>query len=70
MIASVITGPFLFGLLRQQCLFISGAAGPSAPRPNGWWLGATLSKVLLVDGLPDNYAVTLHDPEGNEFCIS
>ncbi|MEV0346561.1 VOC family protein [Nonomuraea sp. NPDC050680] len=33
-------------------------------------LGATLSKVLLVEGLPDYYAITLLDPEGNEFCIS
>jgi len=33
-------------------------------------LGATLSKVLLVEGVPDYYAITLLDPEGNEFCIS
>lgn len=33
-------------------------------------LGATLSKVLVVEGLPDYYAITLLDPEGNEFCIN
>ncbi|MEV0346558.1 hypothetical protein AB0H88_12380 [Nonomuraea sp. NPDC050680] len=56
--------------IRQQCLFISGAAGLRHRARTAGGLGATLSNVLLVGGLPDYYAVTLHDPEGNEFCIS
>jgi hypothetical protein len=32
-------------------------------------LGATRLRVLSTDGL-DHYGVTLHDPEGNEFCIN
>ena len=31
--------------------------------------GATIVLVHDVDGL-DHYAVTLHDPEGNEFCVN
>jgi hypothetical protein len=33
-------------------------------------LGATVSKVLVFDSMPDYYAITLLDPEGNEFCVS
>ncbi len=32
-------------------------------------LGATRLRVLSTEGL-DHYGVTLHDPEGNEFCVN
>ncbi|MFE9694903.1 VOC family protein [Micromonospora sp. NPDC005806] len=31
-------------------------------------LGATVVRVLADPGM-DHYAVTIHDPEGNEFCV-
>ncbi|MFI0421447.1 VOC family protein [Spongiactinospora sp. 9N601] len=33
-------------------------------------LGATLVRAVPSGGLPDYYAVTMLDPEGNEFCLS
>ncbi|HWS35440.1 MAG TPA: VOC family protein [Actinoplanes sp.] len=32
-------------------------------------LGATVARVLSTPGA-DHYGVTLHDPEGNEFCVA
>ncbi|GAB1691146.1 VOC family protein [Krasilnikovia sp. M28-CT-15] len=32
-------------------------------------LGATVVRVLAEPGM-DHYGVTLHDPEGNEFCVA
>jgi Glyoxalase-like domain len=32
-------------------------------------LGATVMRVLAEPGV-DHYGVTMHDPEGNEFCVA